>query len=287
MPLVCVGFVLTERICTGRRLSWATARLVCFFSFCIEIFIQFTGFTYHDKSLPESPNDMHTCTETVVQFFALVLFDFSYAGPLQIVFTDQPSHITVGSEVHLTCAISGGNNPHTTWISPTGLLPPNSHMTNQGKTLVITNYDVTNNGQYICVTSDGFQFAHHVFTVSLHTETTTTTTRSTTHAHKTTTHTAPRPPSILSMEVHPTNYHYGDDVELICRVESNPPSNQLGWNMMTDPSHIPSNMNLVYGTDVVKIHFKHLTAENIAQYQCVVVNSVGQDVQTFSLLPPK
>lgn len=43
MPLVCVGFVLTERICTGRRLSWATARLVCFFSFCIEIFIQFTG----------------------------------------------------------------------------------------------------------------------------------------------------------------------------------------------------------------------------------------------------
>lgn len=62
-------------------------------------------------------------------------------------------------------------------------------MTNQGKTLVITNYDVTNNGQYICVTSDGFQFAHHVFTVSLHTETTTTTTRSTTHAHKTTTHT--------------------------------------------------------------------------------------------------
>lgn len=62
-------------------------------------------------------------------------------------------------------------------------------MTNQGKTLVITNYDVTNNGQYICVTSDGFQFAHHVFTVSLHTETTTTTTRSTTHAPKTTTHT--------------------------------------------------------------------------------------------------
>lgn len=43
---------------------------------------------------------------------------------------------------------------------------------------------------------------------------------------------APRPPSILSTEVHPTNYHYGDDVELICRVESNPPSNQLGWNMM-------------------------------------------------------
>lgn len=43
---------------------------------------------------------------------------------------------------------------------------------------------------------------------------------------------APRPPVILSTEVQPTNYHYGDNVELICRVESNPPSDQLGWNMM-------------------------------------------------------
>ncbi|XP_065925362.1 neuronal cell adhesion molecule [Magallana gigas] len=231
---------------------------------------------------------MHT--ETVVQFLALVLFELSYADPLQIVFTDQPSQIMVGSEVHLTCVVSGGSSPHTTWISPTGLLPPNSHMTNEGKTLVITHFDVTNNGQYICVTSDGFQFAHHVFTVILNSGTTTTTTptttRSTTHAHKTT-HTAPRPPTILSTEVQPTNYHYGDDVELICRVESNPPSDQLGWNMMTDPSRIPANINLVYGTDMVKVHIKHLTAENIEQYQCFVQNSFGSDFQTLSLHPPK
>uniref|UniRef100_A0A8W8P195 Ig-like domain-containing protein n=1 Tax=Magallana gigas TaxID=29159 RepID=A0A8W8P195_MAGGI len=208
---------------------------------------------------------MHT--ETVVQFLALVLFELSYA------------------EVHLTCVVSGGSSPHTTWISPTGLLPPNSHMTNEGKTLVITHFNVTNNGQYICVMSDGFQFAHHVFTVSLNSGTTTRAT--TTHVNKTTTHTAPRSPTILSTEVHPTNYHYGDNVELICRVESNPPPDQLGWNMMTDPSRIPANINLVYGTDMVKVHIKHLTAENIEQYQCFVQNSVGSDFQTFSLHPPK
>ena len=37
--------------------------------------------------------------------------------PLQIVFTDQPNQITIGSEVHLTCVVGGGNDPHVTWIS--------------------------------------------------------------------------------------------------------------------------------------------------------------------------
>lgn len=42
----------------------------------------------------------------------------------------------------------------------------NSHITNGGQTLVFTNYDVRDNGQYICVASDGHQFAHHIFTLS-------------------------------------------------------------------------------------------------------------------------
>ena len=44
--------------------------------------------------------------------------------------------------------------------------------------------------------------------------------------------TAPRPPTVLSMVVHPTNYHYGGDVHIVCTVESNPPHTMLGWNMM-------------------------------------------------------
>nr|XP_022307006.1 uncharacterized protein LOC111113201 [Crassostrea virginica] len=323
------------------------------------------------------------------------------ADPLQIIFTDQPNQITIGSEVHLTCVVSGGNDPHVTWISPTGLLPVNSHITNGGRTLLITNYDVTENGQYICVASDGQEFANHVFTLSAqHTEThptattstttttsptttapTTTTTSATTHSathgtgplcmncrnvispyecHMTTrcgiheqcyiekyvrnnlvlydlgcrsnivcnaTSTmnigtlvgkrgnqraeddgrisvceaccknnncnnggacgAPRPPTVLSMVVHPTNYHYGGDVHIVCTVESNPPHTMLGWNMMTDPNHIPSNIHLNYGTNKVTVNIKHLTDANIGKYQCFVRNSLGQDAQSFLLHPPK
>ena len=41
----------------------------------------------------------------------------------------------------------------------------NSHITNNGQTLVIMNFKAADNGQYICVTSDGQQFAHHKFTL--------------------------------------------------------------------------------------------------------------------------
>lgn len=79
-------------------------------------------------------------------------------------------------------------------------------MINEGKTLVITHFDVTNNGQYICVTSDGFQFAHHVFTVNLHPATVTTTTLPTTtaHAHKTPTYTAGKKDKITSRNISKT-----------------------------------------------------------------------------------
>nr|XP_011433709.2 basement membrane-specific heparan sulfate proteoglycan core protein-like [Crassostrea gigas] len=230
---------------------------------------------------------MHTVS--IVQFLVLVLYDLSYAGPLQIVFTDQPSHITVGSEVHLTCVVSGGSSPHTTWISPTGLLPPNSHMINEGKTLVITHFDVTNNGQYICVTSDGFQFAHHVFTVNLHPATVTTTTLSTTttHAHKTPTYTAVYgPPSIVSVVIRPTFYQYGDDVEMACAVESNPDYDQLGWNMLTAPSLIPSNLHLNYTANKVTLHINGLKREDIGDYECFVHNSVGSMHKTVHLTRP-
>ncbi|XP_022307004.1 uncharacterized protein LOC111113200 isoform X2 [Crassostrea virginica] len=114
-----------------------------------------------------------------------------------------------------------------------------------------------------------------------------TTTPPTTTTTPTTTTQAPRPPTVLSMVVHPTNYHYGGDVHIVCTVESNPPHSQLGWNMMTDPNHIPSNIHLDYGTNKVTINIKHLTDANIGDYQCFVQNSLGQDVQTFSLHPPK
>ncbi|XP_022307008.1 uncharacterized protein LOC111113202 [Crassostrea virginica] len=112
------------------------------------------------------------------------------ADPLQIVFTDQPNQITIGSEVHLTCVVGGGNDPHVTWISPTGLLPVNSLIANGGRTLLITNYDITDNGQYICIASDGQEFANHVFTLNAqHSEshpTTMTSTTTTTHPKTTT-----------------------------------------------------------------------------------------------------
>ena len=81
-------------------------------------------------------------------------------------------------------------------FKPTGLLPVNSHITNGGRTLLITNYDVTDNGQYICIASDGQEFANHVFTLSAqHTDThptatTSTTTTTTTASTSTTTHSA-------------------------------------------------------------------------------------------------
>lgn len=39
------------------------------------------------------------------------------------------------------------------------------------------------------------------------------------------------PPTIVSIVIRPTSYRYGDDVELICTVESNPDYDQVGWNM--------------------------------------------------------
>ncbi|XP_078327826.1 uncharacterized protein LOC111113211 isoform X2 [Crassostrea virginica] len=144
------------------------------------------------------------------------------ATPLQIVFTDQPSRIIIGSEVHLTCAVRGGNDPHTTWIPATGLLPLNSHITNGGRTLVITNYDVTDNGQYICVASDGREFAHHIFTLNnMHPETYpwTTLLRSSTTT-PVPIRPAPGEVRIVSLSVYPDPYHFGDDVELTCRVYS-------------------------------------------------------------------
>ncbi|XP_062606392.1 peroxidasin homolog pxn-2-like [Saccostrea cucullata] len=91
---------------------------------------------------------------------------------LQIIFTDQTYHIEIGAEVRLTCVVIGGNNPHVTWISPKGQLPPNTMTEHNGQTLIISGFDTADIGQYICVASDGLQFANHVFTVALSSTTT-------------------------------------------------------------------------------------------------------------------
>ncbi|XP_048749800.2 mucin-2-like [Ostrea edulis] len=86
---------------------------------------------------------------------------------LQIIFTDQTHNIQKGSEVRLTCVVSGGNNPNLTWISTKGQLPLNSVTENNGQTLVISGFDMMDNGQYLCVASDGLHFASHMFSVKL------------------------------------------------------------------------------------------------------------------------
>jgi hypothetical protein len=65
-------------------------------------------------------------------------------------------------------------------------------MTNNGQTLIIPNFDESDNGQYICVASDGQQFANHRFNVHLTAGPSTTATHlpvthKTTHSHHTTT----------------------------------------------------------------------------------------------------
>lgn len=79
-------------------------------------------------------------------------------------FNRQP---IVGNCLHLSrvvLLIEKQNFIFFSWKA-TGLLPLNSHITNNGQTLVIMNFKAADNGQYICVTSDGQQFAHYKFTL--------------------------------------------------------------------------------------------------------------------------
>ncbi|XP_062600824.1 MAM domain-containing glycosylphosphatidylinositol anchor protein 2-like [Saccostrea cucullata] len=99
---------------------------------------------------------------------------------LKIIFTDQPKYIVRGSEVHLTCVLTGGNQPHLTWISPLRTLPEKCRTENGGSTLIIPNYEESDNGQYICVASDGQRFANHVFTLNMNDHRTSTSTELTT-----------------------------------------------------------------------------------------------------------
>ncbi|XP_022309289.2 uncharacterized protein LOC111115009 [Crassostrea virginica] len=229
----------------------------------------------------------------VVLVVAMTSKAFVFSTPLQIVFTDQPKHISIGSEVHLTCAVSGGSDPHTNWISATGLLPLNSHITNNGQTLVIMNFKAADNGQYICVTSDGQQFAHHKFTLhacnsgthpfTIHPITLSTSTHPTTTYGWTNTH-GPYLPQFRPIVVNPPNYQYGDDVNITCVVDYYPhPSDTLGWNFMVDVKHVPSNIDQVHGMNSVTLMIKCLSLENIGEYRCLAL--IGM-TKHFILQPP-
>ncbi|XP_048750354.2 uncharacterized protein LOC125662216 [Ostrea edulis] len=233
---------------------------------------------------------------------------FAQGNVMQIVFTDEPTHITRGSEVHLTCLVTGGNDPHITWISPTGLLPLNAHMINDGRTLAFTNFDDSDNGQYICIASDGQQFANHIFNVRLnpaplttpsslntgpstttsspHTTTHSPITHKPTHSHYHTTTVQRGPPHITSIVFKPPNYRYGDDVQLTCHVESHPAYDNLGWNMLTDPSRIPANVHLTQDTNSVTVEITNFQRQNEVKYQCYVQNSEGLTVKVVSARVP-
>uniref|UniRef100_A0A8W8P2G9 Ig-like domain-containing protein n=1 Tax=Magallana gigas TaxID=29159 RepID=A0A8W8P2G9_MAGGI len=95
------------------------------------------------------------------------------------------------------------------------------------------------------------------------------------------------PPSITSITITPSHYHYGDDVQLTCDVKSNPMYYSLGRNMMATQNHIPSNINAENSLYKAVIRIKHLARDNLRQYQCYVQNSFGQDIQTITLTAPK
>lgn len=130
-------------------------------------------------------------------------------------------------------------------------------------------------------------------TKSTTTTTTTTTTPPPTTTTPTTTTTTPTttqsqgPPSITSVTITPAHYHYGDDVQLICDVKSNPRYNSLGWNMMATQNHIPSNVHAESSLYKAVLSIKNLSRDNLRQYQCYVQNSFGHDSQIITLTAPK
>ncbi|XP_062600828.1 uncharacterized protein LOC134262453 [Saccostrea cucullata] len=97
---------------------------------------------------------------------------------------------------------------------------------------------------------------------------------------------AAQPPKIISTVTRPRHYKYGDNVQLICTIESNPKQDALGWNMMTDPSQIPTNIQLSYGTNYVIVDINNFQSQNVAGYQCFVHNALGQDTRNVTLNAP-
>jgi hypothetical protein len=50
-----------------------------------------------------------------------------------------------------------------------------------------------------------------------------------------------------------------------------------------DPSNIPSNVHLNYGTNSVAVDIQNFQSKNDGDYQCFVHNSVGNDVRVVHL----
>ncbi|XP_061190040.1 uncharacterized protein LOC133197871 [Saccostrea echinata] len=166
------------------------------------------------------------------------LWVYIETDPLKIFYTDQPSYITKGSEVHLTCLVIGGTHPDITWIGPLGTLPIHSHTTNDDITLVIPNFDDSHSGQYICLVSDGSQFVNHIFNLIVDAEHSCKLPTQTLPTQVTSLNTlpivtkAPGPPHIVSVNVVPNIIRYGDNVVATCNVISYPPYDIFSWSMM-------------------------------------------------------
>ncbi|XP_056003053.1 uncharacterized protein LOC125662336 isoform X2 [Ostrea edulis] len=89
------------------------------------------------------------------------------------------------------------------------------------------------------------------------------------------------PAHVTSIEVNSTTIQYGDNVQIICHVESVPKYTNLEWLIKT--ATLPSNIHANTSSNSVTLYINNFQSENEAPYRCVVENALGSDTRDINI----
>ncbi|XP_071140522.1 peroxidasin homolog isoform X3 [Mytilus edulis] len=172
--------------------------------------------------------------------------------PSNISIEINPTPVTYGRTIHITCQASGEPNPNIYFQSKIDSNVP-GNVISQGHTLIIANFSVANNGDYRCVASNLAGNSSKL----VHVE-------------------GPKiPPTILEVRIAPKTIHYNTTVTVQCIATGYPkPSIQIAVK-----GFVP--VNTVDGEDGITIY--NFGSSNNGVYRCQATNPLGTTTKIFEV----
>ncbi|CAG2187839.1 unnamed protein product [Mytilus edulis] len=172
--------------------------------------------------------------------------------PSNISIEINPTPVTYGRTIHITCQASGEPNPDIYFQSKIDSNVP-GNVISQGHTLIIANFSVANNGDYRCVASNLAGNSSKLVRVE-----------------------GPKiPPTILEVRIAPKTIHYNTTVTVQCIATGYPkPSIQIAVK-----GFVP--VNTVNGEDGITIY--NFGSSNNGVYRCQATNPLGTTTKIFEV----
>ncbi|CAC5424844.1 unnamed protein product [Mytilus coruscus] len=172
--------------------------------------------------------------------------------PSNISIEINPTPVTYGSTINITCHASGEPDPNIDFqFKIKSNIPKN--IISQGHTVIIANFSVANNGDYRCMASNLAGNASKLARVE-----------------------GPKiPPTIIEVLISPKTVHYNTTVTAQCITIGYPkPSIQLAFK-----GSVPANT--VVGQDGITIH--NFARSNNGVYRCEATNVLGTTTKIFEI----